>query len=214
MIRGNLALLGSVILGAVAPLLIVSSGAAIPPPPPPEGWSAAEWNALPRYKQDQELQAYPSAAGSDPQAKAAWLATNPPLEPSIAADAASDGPGSPYSTGVAEWTDSPLAHSIYRITNSWGALSSSGKNFIRVYAGERADQTAQSGAPMGFIDVREVPYPHGSSVTDNEYHYPCGSGPLSISSGTLSQIVLNDARGATITFDLGTRAFTPACRVQ
>jgi hypothetical protein len=191
------------------PLLLVSAGGATPPPP--EGWSASDWNALPADKQDQELEAYPSAVGGDPQAKAAWLATKPPIEPSIAADAAVDGPGAPYSTGIQDSAYSTLPNDIYRITNSWSALSSDGQSIIRVYAGKRTDMTAQSGAPMGFIDVRHVPYPSGSPVVENEYRHACASGPLTISSGTLSQIVLSDALGAIITFDLSTRTFTPAC---
>ncbi len=212
-------IVGLVALIAVAALVTASTGRGTDPPP--EGWTAAEWNSLDPAKQQLELKAYPSLVGMDPQVKAGWVAqheTEGPDAESLA-EAAADTAGRAYSTGVIESGQSPLDRSIYRVTNSWSDLDptpSLQKKLLIVHAGMRLDQNNSSGQPMAFLIVTEVPWPRPSpetdaGVTSAEYRYTCRPGPLKITNGTLNEIQFVDAAGASASFSLASRTFSPSC---
>jgi len=210
-------LIVGVVLGVVGVALVAASNGR-GTDPPPEGWTAAEWNALASQKQQQELQAYPSMVGKDPQAKTAWLAQHggEGPDPAVVAEAAADTTSRPYSTGVVDSGQSPFDRSVYSMRNFWSGLviSTTPDKLYIVYAGMRLDMQTSQGQPMPMLIVRTIPWPINESqagTVDTEYQYVCRSGPLKITSGSTSSISFVDAANTPGVFNMTTRTFNPAC---
>jgi hypothetical protein len=193
------------VLVAASVLILGLVSAAQGDTPPPPGWTAADWNALPPEKQQSELLAYPPAGSDQAKAAAVNLPAYGATTPETLQDAASEGPGASYSSGILNAVQSPLDANVYTVSNSWSDLTSSGTQLLSVYAG------AAVASSTGFLMVRQLPWPappeDDSEAVLNKYDYSYGAGPLTITSGSTSTIVFTDGDSRGGSFNLSTRTY-------